>query len=256
MMVSAGMITASGLLLLLLVASASALQTHHPASTTQTTRRGTSLSNMLRDYADYGYSNDPYSRSERSGASSTNWRKNQGYNLNRPTPPEIGGSVTGAGSMRDAEVNPYYDPGWAQSIRRDNPSSSRNYESGSNYNGYDDPYAYGPYLQNSHNYPSTFPGMTTPQKTARAADRAYRNPTNPYYEPLWSQGYVDDREPIREGDHAMYYAPGYEYSRNGFSNMGRGGGYYGGRGGAYYAVAVPSKSDAGGKVLNGNSFMR
>ena len=176
-MVSTGIITASGMLLL--AASASALQTHHPASTTQTVRRGTSLSNMLRDYADYGYSNDPYSRSERSGASSTNWRKNQGYNLSRPTPPELGGAVTGRGSMRDAEVNPYYDPGWAQSIRRDNPSSSMNYESTSNYNGYDDPYAYGPYLQNSNNYPSTFPGMTTPQKTARAADRAYRNPTNP-----------------------------------------------------------------------------
>ena len=29
-----------------------------------------------------------------------------------------------------------------------------------------------------------------------------------YYEPLWSQGYIDDREPIREGDHADYYAPG------------------------------------------------
>ena len=173
-MMSAGIIVASGLLLL--AASASALQTHHPASST---RRGTPLSNMLRDYADYGYSNDPYSRSERSGASSTNWRKNQGYNLSRPTPPEIGGSVTGAGSMRDAETNPYYDPGWAQSIRRDNPSSARNYESGSSYNGYDDPYAYGPYAQNSHNYPSTYPGMTTPQKTARAADRAYRNPTNP-----------------------------------------------------------------------------
>ena len=56
-------------------------------------------------------------------------------------------------------------------------------------------------------------------------------------------------------DRAISFADtGYDYSRNGFSNMGWGRGYYGGRGGAYYAVAVPSKS--GDKVLNGNSFMR
>jgi hypothetical protein len=39
------------------------------------------------------------------------------------------------------ETNPYYDAGWAQSVRRDDPNN--NYkkwgEGGSNYNGYNDP---------------------------------------------------------------------------------------------------------------------
>ena len=49
--------------------------------------------NILRDYADSNNPDwDPAFRSDRSGASSPNWRKNQGYNLDRPTPPELGGT--------------------------------------------------------------------------------------------------------------------------------------------------------------------
>lgn len=160
---------------------------------------------MLREYADYSNDpswDDPFSRSDRSGSSSTNWRKNQGYNLSRPTPPKLGGSYA---SMRDARTNPYYDPGWAQSVRRDNPS--QNFASSSRYNGYNDPmnpYEYGG--SRSYNAPSTYPGMTSPRKT----DKVYTNPTNPYYDPVWSQSYARRDEPIREGDHTAYYAPGYE----------------------------------------------
>ena len=65
----------------------------------QPSSTSTSLNNMLRNYADYnnsgGYYDDNLSRrSERSGASSTNWRKNQGYNLSKPTPLELGGSYS------------------------------------------------------------------------------------------------------------------------------------------------------------------
>jgi len=241
--------------LLLSTASVSAFRSNTCATTDHQSALAP-LHNMLRDIADYSDAGtDPYSRnSERSGASSRNWRKNQGYNLGQPTPPQLGGSFV---RMRDAETNPYYDPGWAQSIRRDNPS--RNYQSTSSYNGYNDPYTYGPY-QNSYQYPSTYPGMTTPIKTARAQDRAYYNPVNPYYDPMWSQSYVEDREPIREGDHTEYYAPGYEYNRQGgYINYGFGGmhgngmyGYGGGYGRRYYASSV----DKSGKKLNGNSFMR
>ena len=239
-----------------------------PTSQTCSRRPQTSLNNMLRSYADADYNNqpgswdDPYSRSDRSGASSTNWRKNQGYNLSKPTPPELGGSFS---SMRDAETNPYYDPGWAQSVRRDNPS--QNFQSTSSYNGYNDPYN-----SEVYNRPSTYPGMADPRRT----DKMYTNPTNPYYDPLWSQSYERNDEPIREGDHREHYAPGYDrnnypggmgggmgydegyYGEGGGGGMmggGYGGGGYGGRGRQMYATP-PSSSVNGKKVLNGNSLMR
>lgn len=106
----------------------------------------------------------------------------------------------------------------------------------------------------------------------------YTNPTNPYYDPVWSQSYGRrSEEPIREGDHTMHYAPGYD--RNFFQSYGYGEfgdpGYYEGGGGGMmgggggdgygrmmgpgrrmYAMPVdePSKNNKG--VLNGNSFMR
>ena len=100
--------------------SASALLAPAPAPTTTSIHRprpnsrppATALGNMFRGYQDedYGYGGfggEARVRSARSGASSPNWRKNQGYNLSRPTPLELGGSYN---SIRDAETNPYYDP--------------------------------------------------------------------------------------------------------------------------------------------------
>ena len=42
------------------------------------------------------------------------------------------------------ETNPYYDAGWAQSVRRDDPNDVRSKwgEGGSGYNGYNDPCKY------------------------------------------------------------------------------------------------------------------
>jgi len=115
--------------------------------------------------------------------------------------------------------------------------------------------------------------MTNPRKT----DKMYTNPTNPYYDPVWSQsydskyGYRRNDEPIREGDHTAYYAPGYD--RNYYNGMGSGymdgmdgyypnygmGGYgrgYGrGGGGGMYAKKV-STSENKKSLLNGNSLMR
>lgn len=120
--------------------------------------------------------------------------------------------------------------------------------------------------------PSTYPGMTSPRRT----DKMYTNPTNPYYDPVWSQSYARNDEPIREGDHTMYYAPGYDrnyYGEFGGGMMG-GDGYYegggggmmggGGYGGGYgrmmggpgrgmYATPPAAEKKA---VLNGNSLMR
>ena len=140
------------------------------------------------------------------------------------------------------------------------------------YNGYNDPMnpqVYGG--SRSYQYPSTFPGMTNPRKT----DKMYTNPTNPYYDPVWSQsydskyGYRRNDEPIREGDHTAYYAPGYDRNYYGsgsgymddmdgyYPNYGYGGGrggYYGRGGGGMYAK---KESKVGSKiVLNGNSLMR
>ena len=164
----------------------------NPTSTTTLTSTTTSLNNMLRDYADYSSPRGPYSDS---GSQSTNWRKNQGY-TSTSTPRIFGGSY------RDAETNPYYDPGWAQSTRRDNPAS--NFDSGSNYNGYDDPYNW----RENRGYwsSSTYPGM---DKYSYKTSKYYTNPTNPYYDPIWSQSYDRTDEPIREEEHMMYYGPGY-----------------------------------------------
>ena len=225
----------------------------------------TSLNNMLREFADGGNYNDPYyRRQQQTGASATNWRKNQGYNLSKPTPPELGGSYS---SIRDTETNPYYDPGWAQSVRRDNPASTQNYSSNSMYNGYNDPYSADMYGgSRSYQYPSTYPGMTTPHRT----DKVYTNPTNPYYDPVWSQSYdtekygmVRNDDPIRESDHMDYYRMGYDRKmfNNYYGGMGGGGYGMGGMrgGGPMYAIS-PSKGRGsgrgGGTVLNGNSLMR
>ena len=106
----------------------------------------------------------------------------------------------------------------------------------------------------------------------------YTNPTNPYYDPVWSQsydsqgkyGYRRNDEPIREGDHTAYYAPGYDrnyYNEGGYYGGGYydggGGGMMGGYGGGYgrrlrggggpmYAIKSTKKQ----LLLNGNSFMR
>ena len=129
------------------------------------------LHNLLRDYASFAFDNADYDDDTRS----MNWRKNQGY---------ASSSLEGlGGSIRDAETNPYYDPGWAQSIRRDDPND--------------------PYDDWGGRRRSTFPGMTSPEKSLKW----YTNPTNPYYDPLWSQSHVRYDEPIRERD-ASY---GYDY---------------------------------------------
>lgn len=138
---------------------------------------------------------------------STNWRKNQGYNLVQPIPPELGGTIP----YRDAETNPYYDPGWAQSVRRDSSSTSNGYGGyGSGYGG-------------GGGGRTTYPGMTNPRRT----EKIYTNPTNPYYDPVWSQSYVRNDVPIRDADHTMYYAPGYDRNNNMYNGGGIGGYYYG-----------------------------
>lgn len=198
------------------------------ARTTSTTRT-TSLSNMLRDFA--SYDDDYYYGSGGGGGDyrSTDWRRNQGYNLNRPTPPELGGTPQYYGGFgyqqqqrrrRDLETNPYYDPGWAQSVRRDDTTSS---SSSNNY-------YYNTGGSNSNNNLETYPGFTNPRNT----DKVYTNPTNPYYNPIWSQSVgLRSDEPIREGDHTSYYAPGYDVqNRNYYMNMNNY--YYNGGGGEYY----------------------
>eukprot|EP00574_Skeletonema_japonicum_P004561 CAMPEP_0201721124 /NCGR_PEP_ID=MMETSP0593-20130828/5878_1 /ASSEMBLY_ACC=CAM_ASM_000672 /TAXON_ID=267983 /ORGANISM="Skeletonema japonicum, Strain CCMP2506" /LENGTH=214 /DNA_ID=CAMNT_0048211869 /DNA_START=98 /DNA_END=739 /DNA_ORIENTATION=+ len=174
-------------------------------TTTPHTHSTTSLNNMLRDYADYSSPRGPYS--DYSGAQSTNWRKNQGY-TSSSTPNLFGGS------HRDAETNPYYDPGWAQSTRRDNPAA--NFDSGSNYNGYDDPYNR---VNRGYWNAVTYPGVGDSYRS----NKVYTNPTNPYYDPIWSQSYDHEAnyEPIREEEHRMYYGAGYD--RDYFSGGGGGG---------------------------------
>lgn len=235
-------------LLTLLAAPASSFPTSRPASIA-CPRRDSSLGNMLREYADFSDPSwDPANRSFRSGATSSNWRKNQGYNLSKPTPPEMGGSFS---PLRDAETNPYYDPGWAQSIRRDNPVE--NYNSASSYNGYNDPYNYERFGgSRSYRYPSTYPGMTSPRRT----DKVYTNPTNPYYDPVWSQSYARREDPIRDYDHTLYYAEGYDRRFPYYDDMAGGyGGYGNGMGPGRRMFAVPQKGKKTA-VLNGNSLMR
>ena len=100
---------------------------------------------------------------------------------------------------RDAETNPYYDPGWAQSVRRDSTTSSSQ--------GYGYGYGGAGMMDGGYYGRTTYPGMTNPRKT----DKIYTNPTNPYYDPVWSQSYIRNDVPIRDADHTMHYAPGYDY---------------------------------------------
>jgi hypothetical protein len=78
----------------------------------------------------------------------------------------------------------------------------------------------------------------------------YTNPTNPYYDPLWSQGYNDRRSPsnLRYDD---FYGDGWD------GYYGGGGGYYGygrsmGPGRRMNAVKSGEKKKRG---LNRNRFM-
>lgn len=221
--------------------SPSASATARPARLAQSST--TCLSNMLRDFAsydDYGQGGGglgKYGIDYRS----TDWRRNQGYNLNRPTPPELGGTPWqeyyghddgyyyqhDQPRPRDLETNPYYDPGWAQSVRRDDTSSKSSVTGSGSSSGLD----------------HTYPGFTNPRNT----DKVYTNPTNPYYNPIWSQSVgLRSDEPIREGDHTAYYAPGYDIqNRNYYMNMNMNNNYNnnyyynnnnnrGGGGGGYY----------------------
>ena len=274
-------------------------------SSSSSSSSSTSLSNMLRDYASdggYYYGNGYYGQGYPSGNNSndssyrsSDWRRNQGYNLDRPTPPELGGTPYDYRRL-DAETNPYYDPGWAQSVRRDSPAMSSSYVD-RRLRGYYNSYT-GIESVASGTPPVTYPGMADPRRT----DKVYTNPTNPYYDPVWSQSYVRNDEPIREGDHTAHYAPGYDVqNRNyylqqggmmggGYGYRGDGGGrmgmmgggggggggmmmddgYYdvdyprrggggggGGRmGGGMYAAAAPSSRRTKAAAINGNSLMR
>jgi hypothetical protein len=237
---------------------------------------------MLRDYASGGGGVGGYHFNDAS-YSSNDWRRNQGYNLNRPTPPELGGTPYDYRG-RDVETNPYYDPGWAQSVRRDSPSRESSYD---DRRGYYNSYTgiesvVGGVRGRGTRGMTTYPGMSDPRRT----DKLYTNPTNPYYDPVWSQSYVRNDEPIREGDHTLYYAPGYDvqnrnyyYPRGGMGDMGYGGGrgmmeggmmgggggmmdgYYDdyryGGGGMYATAATSGKGHAmKSSIVNGNSLMR
>lgn len=96
----------------------------------------TSLSNILRDYA--SYSSSPWDDPSQPSLSS-DWRRSSGYSTS-PPPLPLGGSVSPRGVRKEMETNPYYDAGWAQSVRRDDPNNFGRWgEGGSNYNGYNDP---------------------------------------------------------------------------------------------------------------------
>eukprot|EP00804_Cyclotella_cryptica_P009038 CCRYP_003140-RB/>CCRYP_003140-RB protein AED:0.02 eAED:0.02 QI:739/1/1/1/1/1/2/2540/751 len=120
------------------------------------------------------------------------------------------------------------------------------------------------YTNRYYNNPSTYPGMSSPDRSLKY----YTNPTNPYYDPLWSQSYTDRRAPsnLRQEDFLMgdgYYNNEYGYGMGGYgppppppppSNYwgGNNGGYYGygrgmGPGRRMYAV---SPEGMGGTSLN------
>jgi hypothetical protein len=123
------------------------------------------------------------------------------------------------------------------------------------------------YTNRYYNNPSTYPGMSSPDRSLKM----YTNPTNPYYDPLWSQGYSDRRAPtnLREDgfiDDVGYggYGAGYGYGMGpgggyGPGGWGRGGGYYGygrgmGPGRRMYAVPVKGGSESK-RGLNQNRLM-
>ena len=95
--------------------------------------------------------------------------------------------------------------------------------------------------------------MSTPDRS----QKLYTNPTNPYYDPLWSQGYTNTRSPsnLRDDDYNNdYYMDGYfNYGGGMYSGYGRGMG----PGRRMYSVPV---SGGGGerkkkRGLNSNRFM-
>ncbi|KAL7520478.1 hypothetical protein ACHAWX_005203 [Stephanocyclus meneghinianus] len=249
---------ATALSLLLLIAPSQAFQ---PAPR-NTLRPRSALSNILRDYAAFSSSpwDDPSLPSQ-----SSDWRKNAGYSSS-PPPLPLGGSMSPYGVRKEMETNPYYDAGWAQSVRRDDPNNKRWSDAGSNYNGYNDPYDY---TNRYYNNPSTYPGMSSPERSLKF----YTNPTNPYYDPLWSQSYTDRRAPsnLRPEDIArnrdgFYYGDygygGYDYPPNPYWG-GNSGGYYGygrgmGPGRRMYAVSPANTGGAASKSRGGirlNRFM-
>jgi len=85
------------------------------------------------------------------------------------------GLVDSATPLRDAETNPYYDPGWAQSVRRDSPKLSSSYVD--RRRGYYNSYTGIESVASSGagTPPVTYPGMADPRRT----DKVYTNPTNP-----------------------------------------------------------------------------
>jgi len=140
------------------------------------------------------YATNPQQRDMERFEKMGDWKKNNGFkarSIERPL----------GGSNRDAETNPYYDPGWAQSIRRDNPNSKTD-----------------PYSSYGGGYETTYPGMAPASRT----NKWYTNPVNPYYDPVWSQSFARNDEPIRDSSY---------WTNRMFS---RDDGYYGPGDGAYF----------------------
>jgi hypothetical protein len=106
------------------------------------------------------------------------------------------------------------------------------------------------YTNRYYNNPSTYPGMSSPDR----AQKFYTNPTNPYYDPLWSQGYADRRSPSNLRQDGFYDDP---YGAWGYEGMGGYGGMYGrgmGPGRRLYAVSTGS-GERKKRGLNQNRLM-
>lgn len=96
--------------------------------------------------------------------------------------------------------------------------------------------------------------MSSPERSSKL----YTNPTNPYYDPLWSQGYNDRRAPsnLREGFYDDPYGSGWDY--DGMGGYGGGYGYYGrgmGPGRRLYAVNNNHSGRKSKRGLNQNRLM-
>lgn len=94
--------------------------------------------------------------------------------------------------------------------------------------------------------------MSTPDRS----QRLYTNPTNPYYDPLWSQGYTNSRSPsnLREDDYYNEEGPymdGYYYGGGMYSGYGRGMG----PGRRMYSMPVSNGGERKKRGLNRNRFM-
>jgi len=99
--------------------------------------------------------------------------------------------------------------------------------------------------------------MSSPDRSLKF----YTNPTNPYYDPLWSQGYTDRRAPsnLRQED-LMRNEDGYYYNEYGYGGNdyppnrywgGNSGGYYGyGRGMGPGRRMYAEAPERGGASLN------